>query len=153
MTELSISNLPLREQAVNKIFFTEGFVYFPELSNIQSLDIGRKAKIHSHVWIGRKVVVGANVLIQAFAFIPDGVRIGHNVFIGPRVTFTNDKHPPSTQLSETIVEDEVAIGAGAVILPGVLLGKGCVIGAGAVVTKNVEPFTTMVGNPARPLAK
>lgn len=151
MTDLSFKDLPQRDKAVTKIFNTAGFVYFPELCNIQSVNIGRRAKIHSHVWIGREVVIGSGVLIQAFVFIPDGVRIGHNVFLGPRVTFTNDKHPPSTELSTTIVEDLVAIGAGAIILPGVKLGKGCKIGAGAVVTKDVPPGETWVGNPARPL--
>lgn len=153
MTDLTFTTLPEREQAITKIFYTGGFVYFPELCNIQSLDIGRNAKIHSHVWIGRKVVIGADCLIQAFTFIPDGVHIGHRVFLGPRVTFTNDKHPPSTEWNETYVEDEATIGAGAVILPGVRLGRGCVIGAGAVVTKDVPPGETWVGNPARKLER
>lgn len=124
-------------------------VYHPELSNIQHCKIGSNCKIHSHVWIGKDVIIGNNCKVQAFAFIPTGVTIGNNVFIGPRVTFTNDKHPPSGNWSATIVEDEVVIGAGAVILPGLTLGKGCVVGAGAVVIKDVLPYATVVGNPAK----
>lgn len=129
-----------------------GACYLPGLSNIQSFRIGREVKVHSHVWIGREAVIGDNALIQAFAFIPDGVYIGDNVFIGPRVTFTNDKHPPSTRWDRTVVEDDVSIGAGAIILPGLQLGKGCKIGAGAVVTKSVPPGEVWVGNPAKPLS-
>jgi UDP-2-acetamido-3-amino-2,3-dideoxy-glucuronate N-acetyltransferase len=119
------------------------------LSNIGDCKIGKGSKVHSHVWIADCVEIGERCSIQAFTFIPAGVRIGNDVFLGPRVTFTNDKYPPSTQWSFTIVEDKVAIGAGAVILPGITLGKGCTIGAGSVVTKNVPPGETWVGNPAR----
>jgi UDP-2-acetamido-3-amino-2,3-dideoxy-glucuronate N-acetyltransferase len=105
--------------------------------------------VHSHVWIGNNVQIGERCKIQAFCFIPEGVTIGNDVFLGPRVTFTNDKYPPSPNWSKTIVEDDVSIGAGAVILPGVTLHKGCKIGAGAVVTKDVPEGQTWVGNPAK----
>lgn len=137
--------------AVEAIKRNGGVVYMPGLSNIQSLAIGKNAKIHTHVWIGKEVSIGDDVLIQAFAFIPDKVYIRNRVFIGPRVTFCNDKKPPSNEWSPTFVEDGVSIGAGAVILPGVTLGKGCVVGAGAIVTKSIPPGETWVGNPARPI--
>ena len=94
-------------------------------------------------------------MIEAFCFIPDWVTIGNNVFIGPRVTFTNDKQPPSfgKHWARTIVEDFVSIGAGAIILPGVTLHKECLIGAGAVVTKSVPAGETWVGNPAKKLCQ
>lgn len=105
--------------------------------------------IHTYTWIGDSVVIGDNVKIQAFSFIPNGVTIGNNVFIGPHVCFTNDKHPPSDVVSETVVEDDVRIGANVTVLPGIKLGKGCMIGAGSVVTKDVPAGETWVGNPAR----
>ena len=120
-----------------------------ELSNIGDCIIGKNCTIHSHVWIADRVSIGNNVKIQAFSFIPQGVRIGNNVFIGPRVTFTNDKHPPSNEWLITIVSDDVSIGAGAVILPGLTIGKGAKIGAGAIVTKDVPEKTLVYGNPAR----
>lgn len=124
-------------------------VWHVELSNIGKCTIGENCTIHSHVWIGDRVKIGDQCKIQAFSFIPTGVRIGNNVFIGPRVTFTNDKKPPSGEWEITIVEDFVSIGAGAVICPGVTLGKGCKIGAGAIVTKDVPKGETWVGNPAK----
>lgn len=124
-----------------------------ELSNISdSATIGDGSTIHSHVWIGDRVSIGKRCKIQAFSFIPPGVRIGDDTFIGPRVTFTNDKYPPSSELSITIVGNNVSIGAGAVILPGVTLSDCCKIGAGAVVTKNVARGVTVVGNPAKPIS-
>jgi UDP-2-acetamido-3-amino-2,3-dideoxy-glucuronate N-acetyltransferase len=138
-------------KCVEKVKSNGGTVYMAALSNIQSFHIGREAKIHSHVWIGRRAEIGINVLIQAFAFIPDGVILGDNVFIGPHACFTNDKKPPSNSWLATVVENNVSIGANATILPGVRLGEGCVVGAGAVVTKDIPPGETWVGNPARKL--
>jgi acetyltransferase-like isoleucine patch superfamily enzyme len=120
------------------------------LSNISdTATIGDHTIVHSHVWIGDRVKIGSGCRIQAFSFIPTGVRIGNNVFIGPHVCFTNDKHPPSEEWAITMVGDNVSIGAGAIILPGVTLESGCMIGAGAVVTKDVPKGETWVGNPAR----
>jgi UDP-2-acetamido-3-amino-2,3-dideoxy-glucuronate N-acetyltransferase len=120
-----------------------------QLSNIGFCTIGRHTIVHSHVWIGDKVKIGDDCRIQAFSFIPTNVRIGDRVFIGPRVTFTNDKYPPSEEWLITIVMDDVSIGAGAIILPGVTLGQGCTVGAGAVVTKSIPPGETWLGNPAK----
>jgi len=125
--------------------------WYPQHSNIGLAEIGKNCTIHSHVWIADRVSIGDRCKIQAFCFIPQGVRIGNNVFLGPRVTFTNDKYPPSNEWLTTVVLDNVSIGAGAVILPGVTIGEGAVIGAGAVVTKNVPAGETWVGNPAKPL--
>lgn len=126
-------------------------IWHPETSNIQEAEIGENCIIHSHVWIGKGVKIGNDCKVQAFTFIPTGVKIGNNVFLGPRVTFTNDKYPPSGKWLDTIVGDGVVVGAGAVILPGLILGKGCKIGAGAVVTKDVLPGVVVVGNPAKML--
>ncbi len=120
-----------------------------EKSIIGCVTIGEDCVIHAPVWIGDRVMIGKACKIQAFAFIPQGVKIGNNVFIGPHVCFTNDKNPPSGKWTDTIVENNVKIGAGAVILPGCHLRKGAVIGAGSVVTKEVAENRLVVGNPAR----
>ena len=96
--------------------------------------------------------IGKNCSIQAFVFIPFGITVEDNVFIGPGVVFTNDKHPPSGgNWSETLVKKGAVIGGGAVILPGVTIGINAVIGAGATVTKDVPDNETWVSNPARKL--
>ena len=120
--------------------------------NLYKCKIGRNCKIDAFVYIEEGVEIGDECKIRPFVFIPTGVKIGNRVFIGPNVTFTNDKYPKvkgEWELKETIVENDVSIGAGAVILPGVRIGKGAMIGAGAVITKDVPEGSVVVGNPAR----
>ena len=121
-----------------------------ELSNIQTEWIGSDCVIHSGVWIGKNVKIGDRVKIQAMAFIPEGVTIEDDVFIGPGVVFTNEKHITADQSGweKTLVKENAIIGANSTILPGVIIGKRAVIGAGSVVTKNVLKGETVVGNPA-----
>lgn len=131
-------------------------IYNIHHSNIHaSVSIGENCKIHSHVWIGKDVVIGNQCLIQAFAFIPEGVTIKDEVFVGPHVCFTNDKRPPSFGLhwAITLVKRGASIGANATILPGIVIGEKAVIGAGAVVTKDVPAGEVWVGNPAKLLVK
>lgn len=117
--------------------------------------IGRNCNICAQTFIENDVVIGDNVTVKCGVQLWDGLRIGNNVFVGPNVTFCNDKHPRSGNREfkclQTVLEDDVSIGANATILPGIRLGKGCVIGAGAVVTKDVPAGLTVVGNPARPI--
>src|SRR3990167_7019406 len=111
-------------------------IWEPQLSNISNdCTIGEDCRIHSHVWIGDEVKIGNRVKVQAFAFIPTGVIIKDDAFIGPRVTFTNDKYPPSggKDWRPIIVEKGASIGAGATILPGITIGENSRVGAGAVV--------------------
>lgn len=119
--------------------------------------IGKNCNICAHTFIENDVVIGNNVTVKCGVQLWDGIRIGNNVFIGPNVTFCNDKYPKSGNKDfdciQTIVEDDVSIGANATILPGLRLGKGCVIGAGSVVTKDVKPGSTVVGNPAKEILK
>jgi len=101
--------------------------------------------------IGDFVKIGKNVRIGAFSFIPRGVTIEDNCFIGPRVTFTNDRYPPSPQEEwlPTVIKKGASIGAACTILCGVTIGEGSLIGAGSVVTKNVPAGETWCGTPAR----
>ena len=120
--------------------------------NLYKCHIGENCKIDAYVYIEEGVRIGNNCKIRAFAFIPTGVTIGDNVFIGPRVTFTNDKYPRvdgDWQLLKTFVQDNSAIGAGSIILPGVNIGRNALVGAGSVVTCNVPDSAIVAGVPAR----
>jgi UDP-2-acetamido-3-amino-2,3-dideoxy-glucuronate N-acetyltransferase len=122
-------------------------IWHPELSTLLDCSVGDDCTIHSHVWIGNNVVIGNRCKIQAFAFIPDGVVIHDDVFIGPGVVFTNDLYPPSDGWLATTVKKGASIGARSVILPGIIIGQNAVIGAGSVVTRNV-PDEALVYGPA-----
>jgi len=115
--------------------------------------IGRNCNVCSHCLIENNVVIGNNVTIKSGVQIWDGLIIEDNVFIGPNVTFTNDKSPRSKQYPNafptTVVKNNASIGANATILPGVTIGAFSMVGAGAVVIKDVKPHATVVGNPAR----
>lgn len=120
---------------------------------LDSATIGSDCNICSHVLIESDVVIGDRVTVKSGVQIWDGMRIGHDVFIGPNVTFTNDKYPRSKVYPEsflnTIIENGASIGAGAVILPGLIIGKNSMVAAGSVVTKDVLPDSLVMGNPAR----
>ena len=119
--------------------------------------LGEYVGVGEHTYIGRNARIGDRSRISQGCHIIDHITIGNDVFIGPCVVTMNDKHPvannPNFKLQPPVIEHEVSVGAGAVILPGVRLGRGCVVGAGAVVTKDVAPYATVVGNPARLLVK
>jgi UDP-2-acetamido-3-amino-2,3-dideoxy-glucuronate N-acetyltransferase len=124
--------------------------------NLYGCKIGRDCKVAAYVEIQRNVVVGDRCKIEAFAFIPSGVTIEDEVFIGPRVTFTNDKHPKAVgewEITTTLVKKGASIGAGAIIVCGVTIGEGAMIGAGAVVTKDVRPGALVIGNPAHEIKR
>ena len=117
-------------------------------------DIGDDCTIAAFVEIGDGVRIGNRCKIEAFAFIPPGVVIEDDVFVGPHACFTNDRAPRAVgewTLQRTLVRTRASIGANATILPGVTIGEGAVVGAGAVVTKDVPDWRTVVGNPAREL--
>ena len=114
--------------------------------------IGENCNICAHTLIENDVVIGNNVTVKSGVYVWDGITLKDNVFIGPCVTFTNDKKPRSKQypneFPKTVVEEGASIGANATLLPGITIGKNALIGAGAVVTKNVPENAIMVGNPA-----
>ena len=123
--------------------------------NLYKCRIGRNCKIHPFVYIEQDVVIGDDCKVQAFAGIGRGTRIGNRVHIGPSVILCNVKQPfvNNVEIQPLTIEDDVAVGAGAIILPGVTVREGALVGAGAVVTREVPPGAVVVGNPAKVLRK
>ena len=114
--------------------------------------IGKNCNINSHCFIENDVTVGDNVTVKCGVQLWDGIHIEDNAFIGPNVTFTNDKYPRSKQYPEefqkTIIRKGASIGANSTILSGIEIGENAMIGAGSVVTKNVPANSLWYGNPA-----
>ena len=119
---------------------------------LKDADIGSGCNICAHTLIENDVKIGNNVTVKSGVFIWDGITLEDDVFIGPCVAFTNDKKPRSKQYPDafpkTIVEKGASIGANATILPGIRIGQNAMVGAGAVVTKDVPQNAIVVGNPA-----
>lgn len=117
--------------------------------------IGRDCNICSHCLVEGDVIIGDRVTVKSGVQLWNGLRISNDVFIGPNVTFTNDRYPQSGnsafQCLQTNVLQGASIGGGATILPGVTIGAGAIVGAGAVVVGDVAPGQVVVGNPAKPL--
>lgn len=110
--------------------------------------IGKGTKIGAFCDIGKDVAIGKNCNIQCHVTVSNGTVIGDNVFIGPNVTILNDKYMDGN-IQVVRVEDGAKIGGGSIILPGITVGKNTLIGAGSVVTKDVEPGKVVYGNPAK----
>lgn len=127
--------------------------------NIYGAEIGANTKIGAFVEIRKGVKIGKNVKIEPFVFIPEGVKIGDCVFLGPNVIFTNDMYPSSCnesgelieeyEITPTIIEDSVSIGAQSVIKCGVTVGKGAIIGLGSTVTEDVPERVIIYGDKAK----
>jgi UDP-2-acetamido-3-amino-2,3-dideoxy-glucuronate N-acetyltransferase len=115
--------------------------------------IGRDCNICDHVFIENDVRLGDRVTVKSGVQLWDGVRLENDVFIGPNATFINDLFPRSKQYPDkflpTIVREGASIGANATILPGLVIGKRAMVGAGSVVTHDVPPNAIVTGNPAR----
>lgn len=115
--------------------------------------IGEDCNICDGVFIENDVVVGDRVTVKCGVQLWDGLRLHDDVFVGPNASFTNDRFPRSRAHPEsflqTIIESGASIGANATLLPGIRVGSGAMIGAGAVVTRSVPPNAIVVGNPAR----
>ncbi len=126
-------------------------IWHPQLVNLYGCKIGRNCNIGAFTEIGKGVVIGDNVSIGAYCFIPEGVTIEDDCFIGPRTTFCNDIYPPSygKHWGTIIVRKGAAIGAATTILPGVEIGEGVMIGAGALVSRSIPAGVKSYGHPAR----
>jgi acetyltransferase-like isoleucine patch superfamily enzyme len=158
-------NEPANE-APNRIIrdcrFGDGATVAP-FTNLYGAEIGADSRVGPFTEIQSDVVIGARCKIQSHSFICSGVTIADEVFVGHGAIFVNDLHPRAANpdgtlqgegdwtLREVRVERGATIGSGATILGGVTVGAGALVGAGAVVVEDVEPGTTVVGNPARPV--
>jgi acetyltransferase-like isoleucine patch superfamily enzyme len=128
--------------------------------NLYGCEIGEGTRIGSFVEIQKNARVGRNCKISSHSFVCEAVTIEDEVFVGHGVTFINDKVPRATtgegrlQTDEdwkpvpTLVKRGASIGSGATILCGITIGERAVVGAGAVVTRDIEPGATVAGNPA-----
>jgi len=146
-------------------------IYISSLADVQTSDIGVNTKVWQFCVILPKAKIGANCNICANCFIEndvvvgdnctiksgvqlwDGISIENNVFIGPNVTFTNDKKPKSKKHLPNPLRTKVgkfsSIGANSTILPGLSIGEHCQIGAGSVVVFDIPDYAVVVGNPGR----
>jgi len=133
--------------------------------NLYGCSIGDNSKVGTFVEIQKNASVGKDCKISSHTFICEGVHIGDGVFIGHNVTFINDKNPRSVnpdgsmqteenwKVVETYVRNRASVGSSSTILCGVTIGEGAIVGAGAVVTKDVPPNSVVAGVPAKVIKK
>jgi UDP-2-acetamido-3-amino-2,3-dideoxy-glucuronate N-acetyltransferase len=159
MTRGPINEAPYR--LLSEVSFGRNVVVY-SFTNLYGCEVGDNTRIGPFVEIQQGARIGANCKIQSHAFICTGVEIEDEVFVSHGVMFINDKYPRATvdgrlqaegdwELLPTIVERQATLGSGAIVLGGVRIGRGALVGAGAVVTRDVEPGETVTGSPARAL--
>jgi acetyltransferase-like isoleucine patch superfamily enzyme len=139
-------------------------IHHPDLVNLYGCEIGDDTKIGAFVEIQKQASVGRLCKISSHTFVCEGVTIEDEVFVGHGVMFINDRYPRATtegqlqteadwHVVQTRVKRGASIGSGAVILCGVTIGEKAMVGAGAVVTRDVADGATVAGVPARILAR
>lgn len=115
--------------------------------------VGRECNICDHAFIEGDVVIGDRVTVKCGVSLWDGMRVEDDVFIGPNACFTNDKRPRSKQyppeFMKTWLREGCSLGGNSTTLPGLTIGRWAMVGAGAVVTRDVPDFGLVIGNPAR----
>ncbi|MCG7495018.1 acyltransferase [Thalassobius sp. Cn5-15] len=123
----------------------------------EGTNIGADCILSKDVYVDHGVSIGNRCKIQNSVSIYNGVTIGNDVFVGPNVSFTNDKIPRAFNadwnITKTRVDSGTSIGANATIVCGVTLGEYSMVAAGSVVTKNVPPYTLVAGTPAQVISK
>lgn len=136
-------------------------VKFSKFINLYGCEIGDETKIGAFVEIQKNAKVGQRCKISSHTFVCEGVTIEDDVFVGHNVTFVNDTYPKATtpdgglqtekdwKVEPTLVKKGASIGSGVTILANVVIGEGALVGAGSVVTKDVPPFSVVVGNPGK----
>ena len=147
--------------AANVLTGDRVIIFHPELVNLYGCRIGDQTRIGAFVEIQKDAVVGRLCKVSSHTFICEGVLIEDEVFIGHGVMFTNDRYPRATNedgvlLSDadwtvipTTVKRRASIGSNATIIAGVTIGEGSLVGAGAVVTRDVPDYAIVAGVPAR----
>ena len=163
---MTVADRPANEapyRLLNDVEFGVGVVVHP-FTNLYGCRIGDESRIGPFVEIQSGVEIGARCKIQSHSFICSGVTIADEVFVGHGVLFINDKRPRATTddgelqtgddwtLLPTLVERGASLGSGCVVLGGVRIGEGALVGAGAVVTRDVGAGEVVAGIPARALA-
>lgn len=159
LTNSPANDAPYR--LIENVAFGEGVIVY-SFTNLYGCQIGDHTRIGSFVEIQAGAIVGSNCKIESHTLICDGVEIEDEVFVGHGVMFVNDKFPRAAmdgrllrkgewKLLRTFVEEKAALGSGSVIVGNVRIGRGAIVGAGAVVTHDVEPGQTVAGVPARDL--
>ena len=136
-------------------------IHHPDLVNLYGCRIGKGSRIGTFVEIQRNAVIGRNCKVSSHTFICEGVTLEDGVFVGHGVMFTNDLHPRAVNadgslqtdtdwaLVTTLVKRRASIGSNATILAGITIGEASLIGAGAVVTRNVPDYAIVAGVPAK----
>jgi acetyltransferase-like isoleucine patch superfamily enzyme len=146
-----------------KAILRSGTILYCQVRIGDDFSTGHNVLIRERTTIGNRVAVGSStviegycslgddVRIQTMAFIPTHTTIGDRVFVGPHAILTNDLYPPTgkPELKGPVIENDVVIGANAIIMPGIRLGAGSAVAAGSIVTHDLPAHMLAIGSPAR----
>jgi len=161
---MNLININDGKQLITNVLVGDNVKFF-NFVNVYGCSIDSNTKVGSFVEIQKDVKIGKNCKISSHSFVCSGVTIEDNVFVGHGVMFTNDLFPRATNLDgsqqtdqdwtliETFVKKGASIGSNATILCGITIGENALIGAGAVVVKDVPANSVVVGNPAKAIKK